>query len=324
MKSFVTVALFSSAICGTVSAFRGLPQKSMAFRGLKTLRSSPLDQQESIQDVFMPFSDMSLMTEKDHASRDLQTAAFIGAAASLFLPLEEAFAKDGEYGIFENRAASMLHPLTMAALFCTSLYSAYLGLQWRRLRGLGDEMKFLSSQLPVLSSGPAKFPVSDMLTTINTEIATLQSATELPTPTGAQRLAALQKDIEMLRGAASLDAKMSELSDTRKSLLSANLRDKHYTTGSWLLGAGVTVSIMGAFNTYMRAGKLFPGPHLYAGMAVTILWAAAAALVPAMQKGNEAARIGHIAFNTINVALFAWQVVSGFDIAVKVWGFTHW
>lgn len=323
MKSFIIIALLSSAICGTVSAFRGLPLQSKAFRAVKTLRSSPLDQQEAIQDVFMPFSDTVMAVESDSASRDVQTAAFMGAIASLMVPLE-AFAKDGEYGIFENRAASMLHPLTMAALFCTSLYSAYLGLQWRRLRGLGDEIKVLGSQLPVLSTGPAKFPINDMISSINTEIATLQSATELPTPTGAQRLSALQKDIALLRGAADLDVKMSELSNTRKSLLSANLRDKHYTTGSWLLGAGVTVSIMGAFNTYMRAGKLFPGPHLYAGMAVTILWAAAAALVPAMQKGNEAARFGHIAFNTINVCLFAWQVVSGFDIAVKVWGFTHW
>jgi len=29
----------------------------------------------------------------------------------------------------------------------------------------------------------------------------------------------------------------------------------------------------------MRAGKLFPGPHLFAGMAITGLWAIAAALV---------------------------------------------
>ena len=91
-------------------------------------------------------------------------------------------------------------------------------------------------------------------------------------------------------------------------IVAMNLKDKHATTGSWLLGAGVTVSLLGAFNTYMRAGKLFPGPHLYAGMAVTILWAVAASLVPAMQKGNEAARAGHIALNTVNVALFAWQV----------------
>ena len=25
----------------------------------------------------------------------------------------------------------------------------------------------------------------------------------------------------------------------------------------------------GAMNTYLRAGKLFPGPHLYAGAAIT-------------------------------------------------------
>jgi len=43
-----------------------------------------------------------------------------------------------------------------------------------------------------------------------------------------------------------------------------------------------------------------------------------------MQKGNEAARAAHIALNTVNIALFAWQVVTGFDIMVKVWGFTSW
>ena len=49
----------------------------------------------------------------------------------------------------------------------------------------------------------------------------------------------------------------------------ANVRDKHYATGSILLGVGVGVSILGGFNTYLRAGKLFPGPHLFAGMAIT-------------------------------------------------------
>lgn len=34
------------------------------------------------------------------------------------------------------------------------------------------------------------------------------------------------------------------------------------------------------------AGKLFPGPHLYAGAAITVLWALAAALVPYMQVGE--------------------------------------
>ncbi len=57
-----------------------------------------------------------------------------------------------------------------------------------------------------------------------------------------------------------------------------------------------------------HAGKLFPGPHLYAGAAIVVLWAAASSLVPAMQKGNDTARNTHIALNTLNLALFAWQV----------------
>ena len=50
----------------------------------------------------------------------------------------------------------------------------------------------------------------------------------------------------------------------------------------------------------------------------------AAALVPAMQKGNEAARSAHIALNVVNVLLFAWQVPTGLDIMFKVWEKTSW
>lgn len=51
----------------------------------------------------------------------------------------------------------------------------------------------------------------------------------------------------------------------RKSLLSGNFKDKHHLWGSFLLAAGVGMSIEGAANTFMRTGKLFPGPHLFAG-----------------------------------------------------------
>ena len=72
------------------------------------------------------------------------------------------------------------------------------------------------------------------------------------------------------------------------------------------------------------AGKLFPGPHLFAGAAITVCWALAAALVPAMQKGNDSARSAHIALNCINILLFAWQIPTGFDIVAKVFEFTSW
>ena len=73
----------------------------------------------------------------------------------------------------------------------------------------------------------------------------------------------------------------------------------------------------------MRAGKLFPGPHLYAGMAITGLWAASAALVPAMQKGNESARTAHIVLNSITILLFGWQVYMYHDLIHVLYGLTQ-
>ena len=47
-------------------------------------------------------------------------------------------------------------------------------------------------------------------------------------------------------------------------------------------------------------------------------------MVPAMQKGNEAARIAHISANTLNVLLFAAQIPSGIEILLKVFENTSW
>ena len=94
----------------------------------------------------------------------------------------------------------------------------------------------------------------------------------------------------------------------RKTLASGDFKNKHTNVGSILLGMGVLLSVEGGLNTYLRVGKLFPGPHLFAGAGITVLWALAASLVPSMQKGNETARSIHIALNTVNVCLFAWQV----------------
>ena len=88
------------------------------------------------------------------------------------------------------------------------------------------------------------------------------------------------------------------------------------------MGLGTMMAIAGPTNTFLRTGKLFPGPHLYAGGAMVVLWAAAASLVPSMQKGNDTSRSLHIAFNAVNIGLFLWQVPTGLDIVAKVFQFT--
>lgn len=49
-----------------------------------------------------------------------------------------------------------------------------------------------------------------------------------------------------------------------------------------------------------------------------MLWAVAAALVPAMQKGDNNARTLHIGINTAILGLFAWQIPTGLEITGKV------
>ena len=102
--------------------------------------------------------------------------------------------------------------------------------------------------------------------------------------------------------------------EERKALIKTKPKDKHAMMGAVILGGGVTTSLLGAFNTYFRTGKLFPGPHLFAGAAITAGWAIAASLVPAMEKGDEKARIAHISINAFITALFIWQVGTGIEI----------
>ncbi|GLC37746.1 hypothetical protein PLESTB_001472600 [Pleodorina starrii] len=126
------------------------------------------------------------------------------------------------------------------------------------------------------------------------------------------------------RPASPVDSVITQKEVERKELIKGEYRDKHWWWGSLLLASGVGIAIEGCVNTYMRTGRLFPGPHLYAGAAIVGLWAAAAALVPAMQKGDQNARNAHIALNAANLALFAWQVPTGLEIVGKVFQFTSW
>lgn len=206
--------------------------------------------------------------------------------AGLLYPLifsEPAQAIGREYGIVEGQIFSLMHPAFMFFLLGASLYAGYLGFQWRRVRELASEIKGLKAQR---------------------EASTPKAEEGGATPSSP------------------LDATIQSLESERKELIGQKLNDKHHNWGSLILGLGVLMAIAGPCNTFLRTGKLFPGPHLYAGAGMVVLWAAAAALVPSMQKGNDTSRSLHIAFNSINIGLFLWQVPTGLDIVAKVFQFT--
>uniref|UniRef100_A0A1J3IID2 Uncharacterized protein n=1 Tax=Noccaea caerulescens TaxID=107243 RepID=A0A1J3IID2_NOCCA len=210
-------------------------------------------------------------------------------ALPFFLDPQDAAAAGGEFGILEGRSFALIHPIVMGGLFAYTLWAGYLGWQWRRVRTIQTEINELKKQLkptPVSPDGSTAVDSSSPPSTTELEI---------------QRLTA-----------------------ERKELVKGNYREKHFDAGSVLLGFGVLEAVFGGVNTYLRTGKLFPGPHLYAGAGITVLWALAAALVPAMQKGNATARNLHIALNGVNVLLFIWQIPTGLDIVLKVFEFTKW
>lgn len=190
--------------------------------------------------------------------------------------------------MLEGRSFALIHPLVMGGLFFYTLWAGYLGWQWRRVRTIQEEINELKKQVkPAVAVG--------------SEASAEETVSVSP-----------------------FEAKIQQLTEERKELIKGSYRDRHFNAGSILLGFGVFEAVGGGLNTWFRAGKLFPGPHLFAGAAITVLWAAAAALVPAMQKGNETARSIHIALNTLNVILFIWQIPTGIDIVLKVFEFTKW
>jgi hypothetical protein len=209
-----------------------------------------------------------------------------------------ARADSPDWGIFEGRTGSILHPITMGGLFGLSCYTAYLGFQWRRQRTLGDEITALKKQLPPLGS-----------------FKTIQEALDSEE---------MQDQEAKLKAALPIEKEIQDLTAERKELASQGNRDKHYNQGAWIAFLGTVFAIEGPLNTYARAGKLFPGPHLYAGAGLVVCWAAAVACVPYMSKGSETARTLHIASNLTGLALFAWQITSGIPILLKVVELTKW
>ncbi|KAK7338100.1 hypothetical protein VNO77_18699 [Canavalia gladiata] len=215
--------------------------------------------------------------------------AFLSLTAIAFpflLESKDAFAVGGEFGILEGRSFALIHPIVMASLFFYTLWAGYLGWQWRRVRTIQNDINELKKQVKPTPVTPDG-----------------KSVEASPSP---------------------VELQIQQLTEERKELIKGSYKDRHFNAGSILLAFGVLESVGGGVNTWFRTGKLFPGPHLFAGAAITILWALAAALVPSMQKGSETARNLHIALNALNVLLFVWQIPTGIEIVLKVFEFTNW
>jgi MFS family permease len=106
--------------------------------------------------------------------------------------------------------------------------------------------------------------------------------------------------------------------EVRKELIKGKYNDRHHQIGAIILALMVLGSIGAITVTYINNGKLFVGPHLLAGLGMTVLIAISASLTPYMQKGKEWARYGHIGINVTIMGLFGWQALSGLEILQRI------
>lgn len=245
-----------------------------------------------------------------------------GLVLDLALPAANAMAKGGEYGILEKKAVALIHPAIMFGLIAITAYTAVQGWNWRRIRTIGDEISELKAQFPALKSEgiKASSPLSGTISKLNEAKAALGED-------DAAAIALIDGDIKLCQGAMAIDEKVVELTNIRKDLTSdgaAAVRDRHFSASSVLLGLGVTFGIQACFNTFSRAGKLFPGPHLYNGALAVIVIGLSASLVPEMQKGKKWAKDLHLFLGGAWAFLLAWQVQSGLGILEKVWEKVPW
>lgn len=110
--------------------------------------------------------------------------------------------------------------------------------------------------------------------------------------------------------------------EERKALIKGQFGKRHFETSSVIMALMTFFTFEGMANTYTRTGKLFPGPHLYAGLGLVAIMNIMASLVPAMQKGAGWARDVHFSLAFVVLGLFAWQAQSGLAIVSKLLGWS--
>lgn len=158
-------------------------------------------------------------------------------------PLIANAADSPNWGIFEGRTGSLLHPIAMISMAAFSASTALLGFQWKRQRTLGDEISTLKKTLPTLrgsNNGSAATTTSSSSSSSVKEALAMIASTNVEN--GGE--AVIDADyISALKVGVEIENKISELTNERKELASAGPRDKHFNQGALLLFVGTAFAI---------------------------------------------------------------------------------
>ena len=224
------------ATLATTTAVTGftVPTSSTALSSTHSPTSlSAFDNNDNVNLIESSYDPLNLSDDLDYTSSSESNGRNNGAAIALTAtattllstPLS-ASAAGPDWGIFEGRTGSLLHPAAMATMALFSISTALLGFQWRRQRTLGDEIKALKNTLPNLNGAGS----------VKEAIAAAESAESVDA-----------SYVSTLKGALSIESEIEALTTERKELASAGPRDKHFNQGSLLLFIGIAFAIEVSF-----------------------------------------------------------------------------
>jgi hypothetical protein len=168
-----------------------------------------------------PLVSLMMSAESEESNKEFPAAPAL-TAAIWALTSTSAMAAGPDWGIFEGKTLSLLHPTMMIGMLALSGSTALLGFAWRRQRTIGDDISALKKTLPDLGGAST--------------IAGAVAAAE----------AAEQKDsanIARLLQAAPIEAEITALQTERKELSAQGNRDQHFAQGSFMAFVGTCFAI---------------------------------------------------------------------------------
>lgn len=189
------------------------------------------DQNDTVVSLLSSDDDRSISTNAlVNPSSSMTTMMSTMAVLAMAMIPQAANAAGPDWGLFEGRIGSLLHPITMGGLFLFSLYTGFLGLQWKRQRTMGDEISTLKKSLPSLGESKS---VAEALR--------LAKAGE---GVSAGRILELEN-------AVSIETRIQEMQQERKSLAEANPREQHFSQGAILafIGTAFAIEVRCAFRS---------------------------------------------------------------------------
>jgi hypothetical protein len=216
-----TMRVSSLIFIGSVSAFSiqqplSTRLSSVLSRSTPTVISMAPSNDSQVNKV-VEASNHGLQQSFSSVASAVTTTSMLWAASA-----QSALADSPDWGLFEGRIGSLLHPIMMFSMLGFSIWTAILGFNWRRQRTMGDEISALKKSLPDLQGSK----------TVLEALAAAKSADAVD-----------QGRVNKLQAAMSVESQIDALQKERKELAAANPRDQHFSQGSLLALVGTVFAI---------------------------------------------------------------------------------